>query len=264
MKTRSDIFFKSFFISLIVFSLIAALIISSMYIERAFVDPTKRESNIVIGITLDDDLLCLCVLNCNPKSKEVTYLPIPDNLILEDGRILQKSYNKKMPRSLLSTINDLSGAYINKYLFISIDGVTAINDKLGGFEFLIRYPFEYNGETQSGNTYMTGEMAKSMFSYNGYDMTKVSLSDMGLAYLTSLLSSFADSNSLFVSLSDTYISSCINTDITEAEMLEYSKFFSKYGDMSHRFLELEGDKRPTSSNLYFIPQNYKTNKKIFK
>ena len=91
MKTRSDIFFKSFFISLIVFSLIAALIISSMYIERAFVDPTKRESNIVIGITLDDDLLCLCVLNCDPKSKEVTYLPIPDNLILEDGKILQKS-----------------------------------------------------------------------------------------------------------------------------------------------------------------------------
>ena len=267
MKIKSDVLYKSFWISLVVFSLIAGILICDLYIEKTEIDLNKRDSNLVIGITSNDKLLCVGVLHTAPKNSSVTLLPIHDNLLLSDGSILQ-DYNVSIQHnSLLKCINELTGAYINRYLFISVDDLARLTDEIGGFEYLISYPFEHNGVMKSGNVQLDGSLTRSMFTYSEYDMSKVSLSDIGLSYICSFLSSYsnlADIESTVASSAFSSIKGYIHTDLSDEELIEYFNYLSDFNRMTLYTLELSGYIRSSSSRTYFIPETYKTNKNIFK
>ena len=78
MKVKSNLFLKSFAISFLIFFLIAAIVLTNLYMTRIAVDPENRESNILIGLTHNGEVVSLALLHCDPKDKTVTFLAIPD------------------------------------------------------------------------------------------------------------------------------------------------------------------------------------------
>ena len=267
MKVNSDFFFKSFIISLIIFALIAAIIIVNLYVNNVAIEPQKRASNILIGITHNGDLLSMTLVHCDPKDNSVTLLQIPDNTIISDGTVLQNLYQSHKPLELIKFIQDMTGARVNRYIFFSTDTLSSLIDSTGNFQYLVRYPFVHSGNEYSGNIYMTGEIAKAMFTYPKYDMTKVSLSAIGESFLHNVLSSYSNLNDM--QKFDNEIKSIftryrVNTNLSDSELTGYCEFFSKFSSLEQLSVAIDGEYLATSSNLYFVPTNNKVSKNIFK
>lgn len=267
MKFRSDSFYKSFFISLAAFALIAAIVIVYMYTDRVAVDPTKRESNLLVGLTHKGELLSLTVINCNPKENEISLLQIPDNTMLDDGRVLQDLYRGISPRDMISEIENIIGARVNRYIFFSADNVSSITNYVGKFEYLIQFPFICNGIEHSGNTYMNGELAKEMFTYGGYNMTNVSMAAIGESFLQNFLSKHANTSTIDA-VTDAIVSEKstfdLKTNLNNNEITEYCNFLANFSALNQLNVTIEGEIRYTSTNKFFYPNNYKTEKNIFK
>jgi anionic cell wall polymer biosynthesis LytR-Cps2A-Psr (LCP) family protein len=121
----------------------------------------------------------LTYLHCDPQNSSITFLPIPDNTMLQDGQILQSMYSIGRPSELISNLENMTGAIVNRYLFFTVESLAELVDAVGTFDYLIRYPFSYNSRENSGNVKMTAELTKAMFTYKDYDMSKVSLSNIG-------------------------------------------------------------------------------------
>ena len=266
MKIQSNLFWKSFLISFAVFALLAGIIVASVYIDSISVDPMKKESNVLLGIQEDGEIIALMVLHLDPKNSVVSFLQIPDNTLLSDGRVLQKLYQRNKAIELIEAIEDLIGTDIHRYAVFSTDAVCDITNGVGKIEYLIPYKFIYNDFEHSGQTYMYGELAKAMFTYGDYDMTKVSMSYIADSYLHSFLSKHANSatvNKLAATLTDKGIFSGIDTNLDEKEISEYCAFLAKYSSLTQKNVAIEGTMNIASTNRYFTPNVYKTDKNIF-
>lgn len=267
MKIKSDVLFKSFVISLLVFAIIASVVISVSYVNTVAVDPDQRESNLLVGLTDNGKLLSIELLHCDPKEDCISFLSIPDNTMLESGNVLQSQYKFGDMQNLIFSVEDITGARVNRYIFISLDSLEHLVNDVGRFEYLIRYPFVYNGMEYSGNTYMTGELAKAMFLYDSYDMTTASMAAIGESFLYNFLSSHSNANDMYAlknSLKSLVISTYSNTNITEDELSKYCNFFLKFSGLDKHMIEIQGERMASSSSLYFIPAQYKATKNIFK
>lgn len=267
MKFHSKVFYKSFFISMAVFAIIATIIVASFYSEAIAIEPTQRESNVLMGISHGGKIISLLVLNCNPKSNTIAFLPIPDNTLLSDGDVLQNQYSPTRIKNMVNSVEELIGARINRYIIFSTDALAAITNSVGKFDYLIPYKFIYNNYEHSGPSYMDGELSKAMFTYTGYDMTKVSISEIGNSYLHSFLSKHATPNGslkLAEAINSKDVRKLMQTNISQDEMDEYCKFLSNYSSLTHKPVELDGNTHLTSSKLYFTPTTFKSDKNIFK
>jgi hypothetical protein len=119
-----------------------------------------------------------------------------------------------------------------------------------------------------GTLNLNGELLKSMFLYSGYDVTKVSISNIGFSYLTSFLNTYAKPyhiEKLSNILTTKSFLRDIHTDLKKKEIKLYCELLSQFSSMAQRTLELSGkyDTQPYSST-YFIPDNPNLNKNIFK
>lgn len=266
MKVKSNLFLKSFAISFLIFFLIAAIVLTNLYMTRIAVDPENRESNILIGLTHNGEVVSLALLHCDPKDKTVTFLAIPDNTMLANGSVLQNMYQPGDPGLIIDGVEDITGAYVNRYVIFSMDAVVSMVNEVGKFEYLIRYPFTFNGTEYSGTTYMTGDLAKAMLTYKNYDMSSVSLAKIGETFLTNFISS--NSNKSSMDALDKLMKSMaridLKTNLSDKEMTQYFNFFATFSTMQQKIVSIEGKTEATSSSLYFIPANYKATKNIFK
>ena len=267
MKIKSELFKKSFLISLIVFAIISAIIMTNLYFESMIVDPTERKSNVLIGLTHNGDLISVALLHCNPKNNSITSLAIPDNTMLSNGNILQNLYSSGKPSALIDTIEDLTGAKVNRYLFITMDSLISLTEGVDKFEYLIRHPFVFNGNEYSGNVYMTGELAKAMFTYRNYDASKVSMADMGETFLYNFISTQSNSNNMEAVKSALIVNKSklnLKTNLTDDEINAYCDFFANFSSITQNTVKLEGETMSSSTNTYFIPSTNKATKNIFK
>ena len=267
MKIKSKLFYKSFFLSLAIFALVAGIILTSLFMDKVSVYPTKEESNVLVGITHNGEVISLSVINCDPKNSTIRFLSIPDNTLLSDGRVLQALYQKNNLSLMESTVERLIGAKIDRYLFFSAESVSALTNEIGSFDYLILYPFTYKNHEHLGFSFMNGELAYEMLTYDGYDMTKVSMASIGDSYLRSFLTTHAGpvtSDMIAKALVSNDISSGINTNLTNDEITEYCNFLAKYSSLNHESVYLEGQTHLTSSRLYFTPNTYHSDKNIFK
>lgn len=267
MKLQSKVFYKSFFISLAIFAVIAGIMITSFYMESVAVEPTKRESNILVGIQHKGSIISLLVMNCDPKNNSISFLPIPDNTLIANGEVLQNQYSTIRINKLKDAVEDIIGASINRYIIFSTDAVATITNEVGKFEYLIPYKFMYNDHEHSGPSYMNGELSKAMFTYSGYDMTKVSISEMASTYLYDFLSKHANSSGasgIAESINSTETRKMIHTNLSKEEVVQYCNFLANYQSLTHRTLALKGETHLTSSKLYFTPETYNSDKNIFK
>ena len=268
MKFNKKLYFKTFLLAFLILGLLSSIIITSLYLDANSVDPISQESTVLLGITNNNKLLSLCVMNFDPINNSISYLPIPDNVWIDNGVVLQNQYNKRNISDLESSIEQLIGTKINRYVLFSIDDILKLNNKMGQFSMTAQYPFEHNGQIKAGTLYMDGELTKSMFAYSGYDMAKVSISNIGFAYLKTFLSTFAKPSQI-QELTDTISSNSFlrgaHTNLNKKEMKAYCELLSKYSLFSQRIIEINGkyDTQPYSST-YFIPDNPKSDKNIFK
>lgn len=267
MKVKSDLLYKSFFISLVAFAIIAAIVLANLYFARIAIDPEARESNILIGLVDGRDIISLTLVHCNPQKNALTFLPIPDNTMLSDGKILQSLYSIGRPNQLIQSLENITGAIVHRYIFFSVDAMGQLVDSLGNFEYLIRSPFNFNNYEYSGNVSMSGDVAKAMFTYKYYDKSKVSMSLIGEAFIQSFLSKYGNiSNSS--KITDLIIKSSkdyrINTNLSSEEIHKYSYFISNFSLLAKQSISIAGESKTGSSITYFVPENYKTNKNIFK
>lgn len=267
MKIQSKVFYKSFFISLLIFTLVAGIIISSLYMDSVAVEPAKRESNIMLGLSHNGKLISLLVLNCNPQNNSISFLPIPDNTILENGEILQEQYSTIRINKLRDSVEGLIGTKINRFIIFSTDALSGITNEVGKFEYLIPYKFVYDNHEHSGPSYMNGELTLAMFTYSGYDMTKTSMSDMASSYLYSFLLKHAnptEATKISDAINSSDIKKMIKTNMSNDEVIQYCDFLANYSTLMQRNISIEGTTHLTSSKLYFTPNNYNTDKNIFK
>ena len=93
MKIKANLYLKSFVLAFVIFALISAVIIASLYIDVISIEPNTKETTVLLGITDKDNLVSLMVLNFKPQEKKVTYVPIPDNTFTEDKDTVQESFN---------------------------------------------------------------------------------------------------------------------------------------------------------------------------
>ncbi len=267
MKIKLTLFYKSFFLSLAIFALVSGIILTSLYMDKISVDPTGKESNLLVGVTHNGEIVSLSVINCNPENKSINFLSIPDNTLLADGRVLQALYQKNNLSPLKSTIEDLIGAKIDRYILFNAESISTLTNTIGSFDYLILYPFMYNNHEHLGFSYMYGELAYEMFTYEKYDMTKVSMASIGDSYLRSFLTAHANpltAGKIAQAISSFEISSNINTNLSNEEIVEYCNLFAKYSSFNHAIVNLEGQTHLTSSRLYFTPNSYHSDKNIFK
>ncbi len=267
MKIKINLFNKSFLLSLLAFGLLAAIIITSLYLDTNAIDPQNKESNLLIGVTENDTILSLCVLNLNPKENTINFLPIPDNVWIDSGEILQGLYKKSNISSLKKTIEGLIGAKINRYLLLNIDTVSEINNQMGMFDYQVQFPFVHNNETKSGYLQINGDLVKTMFTYKGYDFRNVSLSKIGLSYLNTFIATYTKPEhiqKLTQIMSSNDFIKASHTNLDKKEITSYFEFLSKYSQFIKNTIELLGTYNQAASSTYFIPENTKSDKNIFK
>ena len=266
MKIKFNLFSKSFLLSFLTFGLIAAIIITSLYLDANAIDPKNEETNMLVGITDENGILSICVLNFNPSSNSISFLPVPDNVWLENGIVLQNSYKTYDITNFKYSLEALIGTKINRYLLLSVDSVAEINDKMGAFDYQVQYPFAHDNEIQTGFLHIYGDMTKSMFSYN-YDFSKVSVSKIAFTYLNTFLATYAKPSHI-QKLSDLLSSqsfiSKTHTNLSKNEIKTYCEIFSQYSSFNNKTIELNGTYNQASSSIYFIPENTKSDKNIFK
>ncbi len=268
MKINIKMFCKSFLLAFLVFGIISAIIITSLYIDSNAINPNNEETTILLGVTNGDKIISLCLVNCKPQNESISFLPIPDNVWLDNGSVLQNQYNKNNISDMKSSLENIVGVKINRYIIFSVDNLSEINSKMGHFAMTPLYPFEHNGEMKAGTLNMNAELVKSMFTYSDYDLSEVSMSNIGVSYLKTFLDIYTKPtyiDKLSEVLSEKSFLRGTNTNITSDEMKEYCELLSKYGSMKQNQLELSGkyDTQPHSSK-YFIPDNSAKNKNIFK
>ena len=263
MKITKKLFWKSFLLSFAISIVVASIIITSLYINKTSVNPTGEESTILLGVTSNDKLIALTVVNCNPSNNRIQFLQIPDNTLLSDGKVLQDLFDNNI-HLLKQNIEKLIGCKIDRYAFFDMNAISTLNNEIGRFEFLIPYKFVYNDHEHSGQSYMSGELAVAMFTYSGYDGKKVSYAQIGYSYLTSFLAKHATPSSsdrlseVLISLNDD-----IKSNFSNKEIIEYCKFISKYSSMYQNTLSIKGITQETSSKVYFTPEQYNSDHNIF-
>lgn len=268
MKFNKKLFFKTFLLAFLTFGVLSVIIITSLYIDANAIDPLNEETTVLVGVTEKDILLSLCIINFDPENNTISYLPIPDNVWIDNSVVLQDQYNKRSISNLKNSLETLIGTKINRYILFSTDNLAALNNHMGQFPMNVQYQFEHNGEMKAGTLHMDGELVKSMFTYSKYDMTKVSMSDIGFAYLKTFLATFAKPSHI-VKLSDIASDKSFirdtNTNLSKKEILSYCQLLSQYTLIYQRTIELSGkyDTQPYSST-YFIPDTPQANKNIFK
>ena len=262
MKIKANLFFKSFILAFVIFSLISGVIITSLYIDVISIEPNSKETTVLLGITDKDSLLSLMVLNFKPQENRVTYVPIPDNTFTEDKDTIQESFNGDFS-SIENDIEDLIGTQIDRYVLFSVDALSDLTDNVGDFYFHIKVKFH----SYEGPNNMNGELTKLMFEYQGYDMSKTSISDIATDYFTSFMSQHGNNDSkdkLINSLSSKTFYDLINTDLSKEEMREYAILLSKYSSFTIKRLEIVGQIEKTSSEVFFRPNDFKVKENIFK
>ena len=267
MRIKNNLFSKSFLFSFVAFALLATVIITSLYLDETAVDPKNKESNILIGLSEDNNILSLCVVHLDPKSNSIDFLPIPDNVWIENGVVLQKLYEKRNINNLENAIESIIGAKIDRYLVFTVDTIAELNNEMGVFDYQVQYPFVYKNETKAGYLHIDGNLTKAMFRYQGYDFLNASLSKIGYSYMNTFLSIYTKHNHI-QKLTDIISSNSFlkkaHTNLKKNEMKEYCNILSQYSTLSQRTLELSGTYNQASSSTYFIPDNPKSEKNIFK
>jgi len=114
---------------------------------------------------------------------------------------------------------------------------------------------------------MDGELSRAMFTYDGYDMMNVSLATIGESFLQNFLSKHANNASidkLIEAVTTTNTGLRSGTNLTDDEIVEYCSFFANFSTLNQRSVSIIGEIRTTSSNKFFYPSEYKTDKNIFK
>ena len=268
MKFNKKLFYKTFLLAFLTFGILSAIIITSLYVDANAVDPLNEETTILLGITDNDKVLSLCIMNFDPQNNTISFLPIPDNVWIDNSVVLQNQYHKRNISDLESSIEKLIGTKINRYMLFSTDNLSKLNNQMGQFSIIAQYQFEHNGETKAGTLNMDGELVKSMFSYSGYDMTKVSISNIGFAYLKTFLATYAKPShiqKLSEELSNRSFLRSTHTNLDKKEVKAYCELLSQLSLVSQKTIQLPGkyDTQPYSST-YFIPENPQSNKNIFK
>lgn len=268
MKIQFKLFIKSFLLSFIILSIVSAIIITSIYIDKSSIDPTEKESLILLGLTNNERVISLTMMHFDPKENEIKFLPVPDNTWINDNTILQDLYSNSDLEPLISNIELLTGARINRYLFLSVDALSSLTQRMGKISFYISNKFvnETNGSSYHGMCDLNGELVKTMFTYSGYDLSVVSISDISLSFLMTFLSEscsdlsisdlsnelLADSNSLHVS-----------TNLSSKEIGKYCELLSSYQTLAHTTLNLRGETHTNKSSKYFIPEKLTSDQNIF-
>lgn len=267
MKIRSRLFVKSFLLSLVIFVLLAAIIVTSLYMDKTALLPTQRETTVLVGIVDGDTVISLAVLRADPQSSEIKLLPVPDNTIV-DGKILQEQYNKGDADTLLNYLSGIVGRNIDRYLLISPNALESAVNTVGTFQYFIQYQFLYSGVAYGGNySKMNGELVRAMLTYGGYDRKSVSVSTLSLnffSYFMTKYSNTADFDEIYGLLERSVSSGESDTDLTDGELAEYLELLSKYSEYAHTTLTLSGKTDGTSSEInYFIPESLHSETDIF-
>ena len=269
MKIKIALLIKSFLLAFVALALTSAIIITSLYIDRNSLRPESDETTVLIGIEDKNKMIALTVINFDPQNSMVSFLPIPDNTLLENSVILQSLYSKENPAALIDRVEGIIGTQIHRYAIFSTTALVDVIDDMGEFEYLIPHKFVYEGQLHSGlEKSMDGSLAKAMFTYTEYDMKKVSISDMAMSFIYSFLSKFATS-SYSAQLQDALVSvfedNTIATNLEKEELISYSQLFSRYTSFSHKEVKLEGTvHNDSSSSIYFTPNTLYSTKNIFK
>ncbi len=267
MKIKTQLFLKSFLLSFLLFALISSIIIASAYIEMVSLKPLEKESNILIGIIHEDQVISLAVLNFNPEKSEIAFVPIPDNTLVSENTILQDLYQNGNVKTIVGKVENLIGTNIDRYLLFSTEAIRELTNNVGKVNHYIPYKFIHEGTEFSGQSNLSGDTAYSMFTYSGYNLKEVSMSNMASSFLQSFLSNHANGTNIAKiknSLSSNTVLKATNTNLTAEEIIAYCDYLADYSSLSHRFLELKGTTQTTSKSKYFTPDELFTTKNIFK
>ena len=267
MNKNLQMFFKSFVVSFLIFSLLSATIITAAYSSALSVDPQDKASTVMLAVTnTQNKIISISVIHIDPQGKEITFADIPDNTVLGEDTLLQSLYRKGDVSVLKKSVGDLLGIRISRYMIISSEKIKRIIDEMGDFEHALSYPFEYGGSNYAGTVLLNGALARQMFLYSGYDQTSVSYSEIGMSFLQGFLSKYANEesiNELARAICENDFCKSSYTDLSEKEIEEYASVLSKYHLMTHKRVEIQGEYNFTSARVYFIPEQIKLNKNIF-
>ena len=268
MKHFFVLLLKSFLLSLLIFSLIATLIMFFAYSNNYKFTPAEKENSVlVVGVDNEKQkVISVLVINVVPNKKEISFLAIPDNTLLEDAEIFQDSYYEKGLLYLKKRTEELIGTSISRYVVLDSEKIRQIINSADEFPYSLNHPFEYNGQVLSGTVMLDGEKASAMLLYDGYDPKGVSISEISLSLFQAFLSETTGKvNTERISnvfLSDNYCDSKF-TNMSEKELSEYILLLSEYNAMNHKISEIVGETNVTSARAYFIPKKLKADRNIF-
>ena len=149
MKIKWKFFYKSFLLAFLTFAIISSIIITNLYLDANAVDPLHKESTVLLGITENDKLISLCVININPQNNSFSFLPIPENVWIENGQVLQNQYNKKDISEFNTSIRNLIGTKINRYIFITTNDLNEIFSNMGESPIKLTYKAFFDKYTKT-------------------------------------------------------------------------------------------------------------------
>ena len=266
MKKSLKLFFKSFVLSTLVFSIISAIIICAAYSVAIFVDPQNKESNVLFAAVNErNEIISLAVVNVDPEDRSISFVSVPDNTLVGE-KILQGLYNTEGIAHLEKKLEDLLCISISRYVIFTPEKIKEITDAMGDFEYSISYPFLYEGKELAGTVLINGSVASEMFSYENYDLKNVSLAEIGMSFFQSFLSKYAnetDKERLTQAILEGDFCGSAFTNLSENELREYAEVFAKYPSMAHKNAAIDGEYNITSARIYFVPNKTQSNKNIF-
>ncbi len=274
MKIKFKLFIRSFLLSFVIFALVSGIIMARLYLDIVSVDPETKESTVLVGVLHKEKIHSLMVLNLDPNGNCISFLPIPDNTLIPDNNAssdiktsVQSLYEKYGISSLKKAVEGLVGTKVDRYILFPTSAISKLTDSVGAVNCYIYNPFVHKSTYYSGQYSLNGDLAEAMFTYHGYDMTRVSLSGIGRAYLEAFLSDHAKPQTVGMiasTINSDAFKDLIKTDLSKKEVEAYCTFLAKYELLSHRFIELKGFSTTAYSSIYFTPEITNSTQNIFK
>lgn len=267
MKKSLKLFFKSFVLSTLIFSIVSVIAICAAYSVAISVDPQNKESNILFAAVNErNEIISLAVVNVDPENRSISFVSVPDNTLVGESAVLQGLYKTDGIAHLEKKLENLLCISISRYLIFTPEKIKEITDDMGDFEYSISYPFLYENKELAGTVLINGSVASEMFSYENYDLKNVSLAEIGMSFFQSFLSKYAnetDKERLVQAILKGDFCGTSFTNLSEKEITEYAEVFAKYPSMAHKNIAIDGEYNITSARIYFVPNKTQSNKNIF-
>lgn len=160
----------------------------------------------------------------------------------------------------ISAIKEITGAPINYYMIVDLEGFVKIIDELGGVDFYVPQDMHYHDKYQDlyidleeGMQHLDGEHAMQLVRFRKYPLGDVARAQVQQDFMTALIEQYANLSTIMKAPELFYkMSGYVKTDVTMGLITSNLKLMTKMSDCKIERYEMPGQGDYVGKISYFL------------